>query len=677
MKFTSKNISSVMRTAVVMLFLSAFFSRCASVLNPTGGPRDSLPPTILAMSPNNYSTRFEGDKIYIEFDEFVVLKDQQKEFFTSPAMKKTPTIYTKGRGIVVTIKDTLLENTTYALNFGSSIRDNNEGNPLNSMRYVFSTGDSIDSMVISGYTEDSYKADSVSKSFIYLFAADSLENVAEYDSTLFKYKPSVIARAENNGVFIAQNLKPIRYKAYAIEDTNDNQMYEPGTDKVGFIEEEFAPQDLPGFSIWYDSIRQYVVADPQLHFRMFTDAAFKRQILQESNRPLKHKAMLYFGAPNPQIESISIDQIPDEDIIIESVSRNSDTLALWFKTAPEQLPDTLRTVISYFRHDSLNNLVLSGDTVKLSWRLYESKADEKARKEKEAERDAALAAGQEWEDADNPFKMRLTPSTGSINPERNIVVDFDYPLVDVDTSRIVLTRMDKDSLVYDLKFDFERDTSNLRRYYIRSKWAGVDDKYTLTLPKGVFTDVAGYKNDSLVSSYTLSDIEKFATVLIHLKADRTSSTRYIVQLLDGNGKLLEEKSNLEAGDVTFNFVPAGEIRFRIIEDRNGNGVWDTGNVIERRQAERSEIYSSDGEDTFATKVNWEVEIDMDMTQIFAPVTMESLIKTLDDREMQRAQKQREKDAEAAAKKAGTQQNNSSGSGFSMGSVTSGGGLTQF
>ena len=95
-----------------------------------------------------------------------------------------------------------------------------------------------------------------------------------------------------------------------------------------------------------------------------------------------------------------------------------------------------------------------------------------------------------------------------------------------------------------------------------------------------------------------------------------------VQLLDGNNALKQERRDVTTGDIQFNFVPAGEIKFRVIEDQNGNGKWDTGNVVERRQPERAEIYANDeGEDTFATKANWEVEFSIDMNTLFAPVTM--------------------------------------------------------
>ncbi len=663
------------RTAVVLLFFSAFFSRCASMLSPTGGPRDSLPPVIIAMTPDNYTTNFDAKEIYIEFDEFVQIKDQQKEFFTSPAMKKKPTLLTRKRGVVVTIKDTLLENTTYALNFGSSIRDNNEGNPLNAMRFVFSTGPEIDSMIVSGYTEDSYKADSVSKSYLYFFPVDSIETVKEYDSTLFKYSPAVIARAENNGIFIAQNLKPISYRVYAIEDTNDNQMYEPATDQVGFLDYDVNPLEQPGFAIWFDSLRMYPTADPQLYFRMFTDVTFKRQILQGSDRPLQHKATLYFGASNPQIESIGFDSILRDRVMIEQVTKGRDTIALWFNAPAEEIPDTIRTYVSYFKHDSINNLVLQQDTLKLSWRLFETKDQEKEREKLEKERDATIAAGLEWVDpTPNPFKHNLSLS-GELNPEKIISVDFTYPLTKLDTLAFDFQKIDADSVVTAQKFSFERDTSNIRRYHLRTEWGTLGDKFSLTIPAGAIEDIAGFSNDTIVANYSLLDPEKFATVVINLESSAPAETKYIIQLLNGSSKLIEEKCDQVAGKVQFNYVPAGDIRLRIIEDRNGNGVWDSGNVVERRQSERSEIFSQDGESTFTTKVNWEMEFTMDMDKIFAPITMESLIKLLDERETQRLEKERIRKAEEEMKK--SSQGNSSGGmgGFGgMSSLTNMGGL---
>lgn len=641
-----------LRLVVALLFVSAFLSRCASMMTPTGGPRDSLPPVIVTMLPDNYSTNrptTNHGKIYIEFNEFVQIKDQQKEFFTSPQMKKKPTITQRGRGIVIQLRDTLLPNTTYALNFGSAIRDNNEGNPLYSMRYVFSTGPEIDSMVMSGYTADGYEADSVSKSFIWFYPADSVKEVAEYDSTVFNYKPAVIARAENNGIFIAQNLKPIPYRIYAVEDKNDNQMYDPGTDQVGFIEGTWNPAEMPDFAMWYDSIRQYVSAEPQLYFRMFMDKAFKRQVLSESQRPKQHQAMLYFSAAHPEIRSLRFDSIPADRVIIDPQTEGRDTVALWFNVPSAMLPDTIKGEMIYMKHDTLNRLQPDTVSLKLSWRLIETKEQEREREKIERERKKAEAAGEKYEEPkqENPFVFNM-PTSGDLNPENHLTIDFDYPLVSIDSARMLLTRQLEDNTIEDVPVHMVRDTAKLRRWYVRADWVP-GGQYTLTIPDSVFRDVAGYANDSIVGKYTVYDPEKFATVKIHVQS-RDPQMNYIVQLLDANGSMKQERRNVKAGDIQFNYVPAGEIKFRVIEDRNGNGRWDTGDLVARRQPERAEMYVNEtGEDTFATKTNWEIEFTMNMDKIFAPVTMQSLSRMLDEQEMQRLRREAEKRAEEAAK----------------------------
>lgn len=641
-----------LRLVVSLLFVSAFLSRCASMMTPTGGPRDSLPPVIVTMLPDNFSTNrptTNHGKIYIEFDEFVQIKDQQKEFFTSPQMKKKPTITQRGRGIVIQLRDTLLPNTTYALNFGSAIRDNNEGNPLYSMRYVFSTGPEIDSMVMSGYTADGYEADSVSKSFIWFYPADSVKEVAEYDSTVFNYKPAVIARAENNGIFIAQNLKPIPYRIYAVEDKNDNQMYDPGTDQVGFIEGTWNPAEMPDFAMWYDSVRQYVSAEPQLYFRMFMDKAFKRQVLSESQRQKQHQAMLYFSAAHPEIRSLRFDSIPADRVIIDPQTEGKDTVALWFNVPSAMLPDTIKGEMIYLKHDTLNRLQPDTVALKLSWRLIETKEQEREREKIERERKKAEAAGEKYEEPkqENPFVFNM-PTSGDLNPENHLTIDFDYPLVSIDSARMLLTRQLEDNSIEDVPVHMVHDTAKLRRWYIRADWVP-GGQYTLTIPDSVFRDVAGYANDSIVGKYTVYDPEKFATVKIHVQS-RDPQMTYIVQLLDANGSMKQERRDVKAGDIQFNYVPAGEIQFRVIEDRNGNGRWDTGDLVARRQPERAEMYVNDaGENTFATKTNWEIEFTMNMDKIFAPVTMQSLSRMLDEQEMQRLRREAEKRAEEASK----------------------------
>lgn len=631
-------LRAVAKMAVVLLFLSSLMVRCANTTTPQGGPRDTLPPVLMVATPENFSTEFAAKRVFVEFNEYVQLKDQHKEFFTSPRMKSKPTLSIRGRGVMIDIKDTLLEDQTYVLNFGAALRDNNEGNPLHSFSYVFSTGSSIDSLWMSGYTADAEKSDSISKSYIYFYRADSLAadtavRTADYDSTLLRRSPDAIARAETNGIFLARHLKPIDYRIYAFQDKNDNQMYDPGTDYVGFVDSTFNPIEMPEFAIWYDSLRRYWTGEPQLYMRMFMDGTFKRQMLTEAQRPKSNQAVLRFGAPRPQIDSIVFDSIAAEQVIWEFQTEGRDTMSLWFNVAPEQLPDTIRGRIVYMKHDTTNTLNITTEPLALAWRKIETKEEEQRRKKEERERERAEAAGEEYEPEPekNPFTYRFT-SSGDINPERGLEFEFDYPLVGLDTAAISLVETISEQQSREVPITLTRDTTNMRRWRLMTKW-GDGAKYKLKIPMGVFTDVAGYSNDSITKELTTMAAENFAKVIVDLRGKNDSAT-YILQLMPAEGKkMIDEIRNARTGVHTFNYVPEGEVRLRIVEDINGNGHWDSGNLVESRQPERVEIYRNErDEEVIATKMNWDVEIMVDMNRMFAPVTMQSLIRQLDARE---------------------------------------------
>ena len=662
--------------AVVMLFGALLLTKCASTMVPTGGPKDTLPPVIVYMEPDNFTTNVDTlrpPKIYVEFNEYVQIKDQQKELYTSPAMKKKPSVARRGRGIVVTIKDTLRPNTTYAINFGSSIQDNNESNPLHSMRYVFSTGPEIDSMYMSGYTADSYKADSVSKSFIYFFIADSVEQPQEWDSTMFKYKPQVIARAEKNGIFIAQNLKPVNYRIYAFEDTNGNMEYEPSVDQIGFLDTTYNPMYMPGFTIWYDSLRHYPSAEPQLYFRMFMDRRFARQVLSGQERVNRHKALIYFGAPNPEVTKIEFDSIPSDKVIYDPQTVGKDTVALWFNIPAEELPDTIKGRITYFKHDSINNLVESEDKLRLAWVKTESKSEREEREKLEKEREKAEREGREWEEPEkkNPFKVTI-PSSGEVNKYKHVDFEFDYPLTKFDTTALLFT-MTTETITepQNVKYTILRDTLNRRKFQLRAEWEP-KAKYELVMPAGMFENIAAETNDTIKCTYTASDPEKYAIVNIKVRGTHPRA-RYILQITNAQGRVQRELVDVTPGSYTFEYVSPGDIMLRVVEDMNANGKWDTGDMVLMRQPERTEIYKNDdGIETITTKENWEFDIDVDMDKLFAPVTMESIVKMLNDREDERLKKL----AEERAKKRQEEQNkkNQNSGNMGMGGMGGMGGL---
>ena len=651
---------------VLLLFGGAFFSRCANIMTPEGGPKDTLPPVIVKIEPGNFATNFKEKKIYIEFNEFVQLKDQNKEMFVSPAMKKQPMLTIRGKGIVITIRDTLRENTTYAIDLGSAVRDNNEGNPLNAMRYVFSTGDKVDSMMCSGYTADSYKADSVSRTFIWFYIADSLPSTPGYDSTIFNRKPDVIARAQNNGIFIAQNLKPVNYRIYAIGDKNDNQLYEPGTDMVGLLDTVYNPAHMPEFAIWFDSLRMYPSAEPQLYFRMFTDKAFVNQRLVDAQRPEQKKAIFYFNSDYPQIDSLIFDNIPSDKVLLDPQTNGRDTMAVWFNIPAEQLPDTIKGKIVYYRHDSLRQLSKTTEPLKLAWKLVETKEQQKERERLEKEKERALAEGKEWKDPNAKSKFTMKISAGKeINPELGFDITFATPAIKFDTTAVELVAVAEDKSTIVVEKHFVRDSMNMCRWQVKAPWKEKTN-YRLYIPKKSITDLMGEENDSTVVEFATYDPEKFATVSLNVAS--TSNSCYIILLTDSSGKTIQELKGVTSGAYRFNFVSPGDVRLRVIEDRNGNGKWDAGDVIAGLQPERAEGYFNDrGEETFTTKMNWDFEINIDMDKVFQPMTMENLVKMLDDKEEARLQKLYEawqkKQSEAKNKDQNSSQQSSGGMGF--------------
>ena len=670
MRYNQTSIFSIravrMATAgVMLLFAGAFLKSCASIGQLDGGPYDTIPPVVLGVYPNNYATNFKDKRITLDFNEYVQIKEQQKELFTSPAMKK-PTITLRGKSLIVDLKaDTLLPNTTYAIEFGAAIADNNEGNPLHGLRYVFSTGDRIDSMIMSGYTEKSETADSLGKTFIYFFEADSVAEPKEWDSTMFNYSPSKIARSQNNGIFIAQNLRPVDYRVYAFNDTNGNQIYEPSVDMVGFLDGVYNPSKMPPFGVWYDSIRRYPSADPQLYFRLFTDKSFVRQSMQDAVRPEQHKILITFAAEKPEIRSIKLNGI-DPDSIIYEPSLKGDSLTLWLNMRGENIPDSLKGEMIYMKHDSLRQLQPDTAKLNLNWRRVESKQQEREREKLEKAKAKAEANGEEWTEPDTPSQFRILnfKNKYDVNPEQHYPLSFATPLTRLDSARVQMLSWGEEGDTIKERITFVRDTANMRRWLIKANW-DAKRKYSLRLPKDVMFDVAGEGNDSLNSEITVADIDKFAKLNLTIKP-RTEGGKYVVQFVDGqnNKSIIREIRHLGEGTHTINYIPAGELRMRIIEDINDNGEWDGGNMVERRQSERAEFYKNErDEEIFTTKTGWEFDITLDMSRIFAPVTMEQLIEILDKREAIRIVKAEEKRREEARKKQGQGHNHDHGGGM--------------
>ncbi|PIV92753.1 MAG: hypothetical protein COW44_13055, partial [Flavobacteriaceae bacterium CG17_big_fil_post_rev_8_21_14_2_50_33_15] len=210
----NKTLSNI----ILLVFIALVFINCANKGTPTGGKEDLIPPTIVKSEPENYSTNFKGKEIRVYFDEYIKIKDLQKQLIISPPMKTQPEITPLGgasKYITIKIYDTLQPNTTYAFNFGNSISDNNEDNLFPYYRYVFSTGDYIDSLTVNGQIFDALKRKPDTFVSVGLYEVDSTFS----DSIIYKETPKYITNTlDSVSTFSIENIKAGTYMLYALKD---------------------------------------------------------------------------------------------------------------------------------------------------------------------------------------------------------------------------------------------------------------------------------------------------------------------------------------------------------------------------------------------------------------------------------------------------------------------------
>lgn len=635
------------RILVVLLFFSGLFFRCANVTGTLeGGPKDTLPPRVLRMTPVYNATGISPSRIVIEFDEYIQLKDMQQEFFTSPFMEKKPVVSYKNRSAIITIDSPLDSATTYVLNLGSGVVDNNEGNPIHGLKYTFSTGGHIDSMYMSGYVSNALTADTMKGAYIFFYDA-ALDTDPERDSLLFDtWRASAVSRTLTDGGFIHSNLRPIDYRVYALVDKNSNQMYDPGVDEVAFLDSVRNPSQLPSFLMWYDSVRMHMVAQPQLFFRTFVEKTSRPQNLTSSTRPSAQQVLLQFASPDPLIEHITLNDIPTEKILTEYLKETRDSILLWLDVPADELPDTLRGTIAYERPDSVGQPYLHEQDLRLVWsRPFVAPAKEEQpeserpptrrelRRAAKAAAEAAAAEDPEQAVIDEimgeapdslsvpadtvpPSKMKYSFTGGNpVIPGEPPVMQFELPVHELVLDSIRLFRTEGEEEV-PLEFEFEQDSLLIRDYRIRAEWQD-GQAYRLFIPPRTVETIDGERNDSISQSFQVAAAADMASVTLHL-VNPPADYEYIVQVTDEKGtQVLREVAHLGAGSHEIEYLEKGNVRLRLIEDRNRNGKWDTGDLVRRVQPEQVAWYATENEGTIDLQGPVELE-EIDVTALFRP-----------------------------------------------------------
>ncbi|RZL44308.1 MAG: hypothetical protein EOP00_20245, partial [Pedobacter sp.] len=251
---------------------------CASIQTPQGGPKDTKPPKVLKMEPKNLSTNFSAKKIVIDFDEYIKLNNEFKEFSISPEMEKPPILKgNSSRKLEITLQDSLEKNTTYTLNFGKAIADITEGNALKNFTYVFSTGPTLDSLSISGKVTNSLTGAPEIEALVYIVPLAR-------DTIFGKKKPSIYTTTDSSGNYKLNNLKKDTYKVYALKEKSGDKIYQQSTDEVGFIKEPFVLDknlDSINLKVFKELAKDFRVVDRRLN----SDGSITMEFNQKLRKP--------------------------------------------------------------------------------------------------------------------------------------------------------------------------------------------------------------------------------------------------------------------------------------------------------------------------------------------------------------------------------------------------------
>ncbi|WP_291147124.1 Ig-like domain-containing protein [Flavobacterium sp. UBA7680] len=433
---------------LVLLMMS-----CAKRGSITGGLKDTLAPVLVSSVPKNFSTDFKGNEITLVFDEYVKLKNLNKQLVISPPMKNEPLIYPTGvsKFLNIKIKDTLQPNTTYSFNFGQSITDNNEGNAINQFKYVFSTGPYIDSLKLRGSIKDSYEKKVDNFVSVMLYEA----NDKYKDSVIYKDFPRYVTNTlDSLRTFEFENLKAGKYLLVALKDKSSNNKYNPKDDKIGFIKH-------------FITVPNDTVFDLEL-FKETLPLKAVKPIQASGNRLL----LPYEGKQNFKINKPTI-VLKNNDQVLETIITQfpkKDSLQVWYKP---------------LKADSLS-LEVSRDTYKkrFTFRVKDQKKD--------------------------TMNIKAVQN-GIINFRERFTLETETPLVKFDKTKIKL--VNKDSTAVD--FTTEYDEFNQKLYVDFKKEP--QEKYNFTFFPGALTDFYEKTNDTLSYKLSTKEAADYGNLVLNLK----------------------------------------------------------------------------------------------------------------------------------------------------------------
>ena len=583
---------------VAMIIGTMMFSpSCANTTTPpSGGPKDTIPPVITELYPEPGAVGVPVEKIQLKmtFNEYVVVKDA-KSLYLSPPMEKAPKYKIKGKSVIVYFEEPLDSNRTYTLDVTNALADNNEGNVYPGYTMVFSTGNTIDSMLVTGIVQDCNTLKPLKGATVMLYKDQA-------DSAIFLHRPDAAVKTDEWGFFCLRNIQDTVYRMYAIIDENNNNKYEAETEKIAFIDSLIRPVVVVNDSL--PEVLKYDMKDTvhclarkqEYELNVFKEITSK-QLIENKERVGDRTAYITFMSPYAQVDSIWIKGVPDDKLITQ-FNLIRDSLEIWVND-PAPQPDTLFLNVKYMKTDTLGMLNSFVEEIKL--------ANPKKGVAKTSRKDI------KHEDTTAVYTVTAEPETVE---QYGFVFEFKYPVVETAFDSLTFRYLNPKQQEFKESYTVVQDSLNLRKYILRPDVEMLPGyEYFLKVPHRKFKDINGYYNDSTEVKVVLPNDDKLSSISLVLS---NVENKYIIDLLnEKRDKVLRQYIIDKNTVLDFPYLKAGKYSIRITEDLNGNNLVDTGNLLEHKMPEKVRFYKlEDGTFLIDIPEMTELEQSIDIKEMF-------------------------------------------------------------
>ena len=632
------------RHIINFILAVSLMTACASIGSPDGGPYDETPPIFLGSTPDPFAVGVKDKRVELEFDEFIKIEKAAEKVVVSPPQMTLPEIKTNGKKIVVTLDDSLKANTTYSIDFSDAIVDYNEGNPLGNFAFSFSTGEHIDTLAVSGTVLNASNLEPIKGILVGLHS-----NLSDSAFTTIPFER--VSRTDADGRFTIRGIAPGSYRAYALQDANQNYMFDQKNEMIAFLDSLVVPYTeirMHQDTTWIDSLTIDTIRTvPCVHYLpedlvllAFTEAPTQRY-LTKTERPELNRFSIIFSLGADSLPLLKPLNFPEEDAYIVQASLDYDSITYWMRDSLVYFQDTLSFALTYEYTDTAGVLVPRTDTLSLVPKKTRAKIQEEERKkleEAKKEREKRMKHGDTIPEPKPQMKFLSIKIKGgtNMNLNNNVWIDFDEPIVQYSDTALHLYKK-VDTLWIDEPHLFRQREDELMGYELLAEWRP-EVEYKLNIDSSAFVGLYGLHTKQQETKLKFKGLDQYSTLYLTIQGAKPS---YVVQLLSGGEKVARQQQ-VERGQADFYFLSPSTYHIRIFNDRNGNGIWDTGLYENKESAEEVYYFPSKIE----TRANW------DYTQEWNPTALPIDRQKPDDIKKQKSttKERKSKNAEREAKK---------------------------